>query len=145
MTFTGRNVKGKNRKYKWPTKEELEEKIKHCSYEKIAKFYGASESCVRRWARKYNLRKISFYKGIHPVLGVKIVCPGFRHKSRPESRRVVRPSSEDLIKMILSMSWCAIARKYGVTDNAVRKWAKWYGINIERLNAGVAEQQTRSA
>ena len=25
-------------------------------------------------------------------------------------------------------SWCAIGRKYGVSDNAVRKWARSYDI-----------------
>jgi transposase-like protein len=26
------------------------------------------------------------------------------------------------------MPWCAVGRKYKVTDNAVRKWAKQYGV-----------------
>jgi len=26
------------------------------------------------------------------------------------------------------MSWVAIASKYGVSDNAVRKWARSYGL-----------------
>ena len=25
-----------------------------------------------------------------------------------------------------SMSYCAVGRKYGVSDNAVRKWIRWY-------------------
>jgi transposase-like protein len=24
------------------------------------------------------------------------------------------------------MSWLAVGRKYGVSDNAVRKWVRWY-------------------
>ena len=39
-----------------------------------------------------------------------------------------RPSKVKLMKMIEETSWCAIGRKYGVSDNAVRKWAKAYGI-----------------
>jgi len=35
-----------------------------------------------------------------------------------------RPNKEQLKKEIETMSWCAIGRKYGVSDNAVRKWAK---------------------
>lgn len=44
-------------------------------------------------------------------------------------RRVVeRPSREQLELDIASSSWVSIGRKYGVTDNAVRKWARKYGL-----------------
>jgi len=39
-----------------------------------------------------------------------------------------RPTKEELADMIESMSWCSIGRKYGVSDNAVRKWARKYGL-----------------
>ena len=39
-----------------------------------------------------------------------------------------RPTKKQLEKMLETMSWCAIARKYNVSDNAVRKWAKKYQI-----------------
>jgi len=38
--------------------------------------------------------------------------------------KVVRPSKEILQHDISTMSWLAIGRKYGVSDNAVRKWAR---------------------
>ncbi len=43
-------------------------------------------------------------------------------------RRVNRPNKNNLAKMIDKMSWCAIGRKYNVSDNAVRKWARAYGL-----------------
>ena len=43
-------------------------------------------------------------------------------------RKVEWPNKEELIKLRLIMNWCAIGRKYGVSDNAVRKWAKHYGL-----------------
>jgi hypothetical protein len=43
-------------------------------------------------------------------------------------RRVERPTKEQLQEMIVSMSWVAIGRHFGVSDNAVRKWAKNYGL-----------------
>ena len=49
---------------------------------------------------------------------------------RPELRKVERPTKDDLFNMINSMSYCAIGRKYGVSDNAVRKWAKSYGLIV---------------
>jgi HNH endonuclease len=35
-----------------------------------------------------------------------------------------RPTLEDLRKDLSIMSYCAVGRKYGVSDNAVRKWLK---------------------
>lgn len=43
-------------------------------------------------------------------------------------RKVERPSATQLASDISSMSWLAIGRKYGVSDNAVRKWAKQYKL-----------------
>ena len=43
-------------------------------------------------------------------------------------RKVKRPSVENLSSDIKEMSWVAIGKKYGVSDNAVRKWARSYGI-----------------
>ena len=43
-------------------------------------------------------------------------------------RKVVRPTKKELKKDIKEMSWSAIGRKYGVSDNAVRKWARKYDI-----------------
>jgi transposase-like protein len=37
---------------------------------------------------------------------------------------VERPSYEQLIEDVRTMSFCAVGRKYGVTDNAVRKWIR---------------------
>jgi transposase-like protein len=45
---------------------------------------------------------------------------------RPERRRVERPSYEQLKADLQTMSFLAIGRKYGVSDNAVRKWLRWY-------------------
>ncbi len=44
------------------------------------------------------------------------------------NRKVERPTKEILQQEIKNMSWLEMSRKYGVSDNAVRKWAKKYGI-----------------
>lgn len=46
------------------------------------------------------------------------------------SRKCQRPTKEELQKMISEMPMLHIGKKYGVTDNAVRKWCKGYGIQI---------------
>lgn len=44
------------------------------------------------------------------------------------TRRTEWPTKEQLEQEIKMMSWTAIGRKYGVSDNAVRKWAKNYSL-----------------
>lgn len=52
----------------------------------------------------------------------------------PESRRKVknRPNKKELEEMIGTMTWVAIGRKYGVTDNTVRRWAIYAGITWKK-------------
>ncbi len=45
------------------------------------------------------------------------------------SQRVVkRPRKQHLARMIGKKSWVALGYRYGVSDNAVRKWARGYGL-----------------
>lgn len=44
------------------------------------------------------------------------------------ARKTDRPTVFQLRQDINSMPWVAIGKKYGVTDNAVRKWARAYGL-----------------
>jgi protein-arginine kinase activator protein McsA len=44
------------------------------------------------------------------------------------TRKVERPSKSYLFNMLQTMSRCAIARKYGVSEMAVRRWIGYYGI-----------------
>jgi hypothetical protein len=41
-------------------------------------------------------------------------------------RRVERPPYEQLVREIETMGCCAVGRKYGVSDNAIRKWRRVY-------------------
>ena len=50
---------------------------------------------------------------------------------RPETRKVPRPTYEQLKEDLAHMSWLAVGRKYGVSDNAVRKWVRWYEQDAE--------------
>ena len=52
---------------------------------------------------------------------------------RLSTRRVERPPYEQLVAEVAATGWSAVGRKYGVSDNAVRKWVR----NYERaLSAG---------
>jgi hypothetical protein len=52
----------------------------------------------------------------------------WRQKDRPQMRKVDRPNKETLQRLINTKSWSEIGRDYGVSDNAVRKWARRYKI-----------------
>lgn len=43
-----------------------------------------------------------------------------------KNRKVERPSLNQLNKDLSNMSFCAVGRKYGVTDNCIRKWIRYY-------------------
>ena len=43
---------------------------------------------------------------------------------------------------VASMSFLAIGRKYGVSDNAVRKWIRWY--EYQREIGGVETEGSRA-
>lgn len=44
---------------------------------------------------------------------------------KPRQRKVIRPSLEILLSEIKETNYCAVGRKYGVSDNCIRKWIKW--------------------
>jgi len=58
------------------------------------------------------------HKNIH---GMCIKCYGIL------KRKVKRPTMEQLEKEIEESSYCSVGKKYGVSDNAIRKWMKNYG------------------
>lgn len=45
---------------------------------------------------------------------------------RPERRKVERPPHDRLMQELAETSYVAVGRKYGVSDNAVRKWVRMY-------------------
>ena len=47
-------------------------------------------------------------------------------RSQTALRRVERPPYEQLVREIAETSYVAVGRKYGVSDNAIRKWVRQY-------------------
>jgi hypothetical protein len=52
------------------------------------------------------------------------------------ARKVERPSKTQLLSDLRSMSCLAVGRKYAVSDNAIRKWARAYEIDMRTLSQG---------
>jgi transposase-like protein len=59
-----------------------------------------------------------------------------RGVSQPKLRKVERPPYEKLLAEIKATSYLAVGRKYGVSDNAVRKWVRFYEREIARVREG---------
>lgn len=51
------------------------------------------------------------------------------HRLKPECRKVVRPSKEELEKLVWEKPTLQIAKDFGVSDKAIEKWCKSYNIS----------------
>ena len=57
-------------------------------------------------------------------------CSDCSHKT---SRKAERPPREQLLKMVEENGYCATGRKFGVSDNAIRKWLKTASIGDQNV------------
>jgi hypothetical protein len=64
--------------------------------------------------------------------GVRWDRSAVRGIAAPSLRKVERPPYEQLLREISVTSYLAVGRKYGVSDNAVRKWVLFYQRQAER-------------
>lgn len=55
------------------------------------------------------------------------LCKNCSNKKR--KRKIERPTKEQLERELNETNFCQVAKKYGVTDNAVRKWCKAYSMS----------------
>ena len=78
--------------------------------------------------KKLSSKKRQVKKCLCPECGKEIrnrsiICNECRGKSQ---RKTKRPPYKQLLKEIKETSYVAVGRKYGVSDNAIRKWIKTY-------------------
>jgi Zn finger protein HypA/HybF involved in hydrogenase expression len=95
-TYRGRNIKNKNLKTTKTKKKRIG----------IKKEYNCS--CCGCELKSKHKSKSGLCKDCHSKL----------------QRKVERPSKEQLIKEVEESSYLAVGRKYGVSDNSIRKWIK---------------------
>lgn len=46
-----------------------------------------------------------------------------------KQRRQIRPTAEELVNEIVSSNFKQVGKKYGVSDNTIRKWCLFYGLS----------------
>ena len=74
-----------------------------------------------------------------------VASVALRGVPQPARRKVERPSYEQLVTEVASMSCVAVGRKYGVSDNAIRKWIRWYEYEQERGWSGESASPPQNA
>lgn len=111
-TYCARNKKNPTSKMqmlKNMDKSILEELLATKSYSDFYDLYGVPPQVLSKFLRDNKITK--------PHLT----------KSR---RKVIRPEKPVLITLIKNHSMVKIAKHYGVSDNAVRRWCKYYQIDL---------------
>jgi hypothetical protein len=100
---------------------------------------GLERDCL--WCGKNFVVKYRTHRYCSPACGTR--SPGPKGQPFPERRKVKRPPYEQLLREIAETNYCAVGRKYGVSDNAIRKWVRWYEREQERQGklAGEVQQQ----
>lgn len=93
--------------------------IRQQSIKKYKDWLNKREKIVRK---NCNQCKIPFLPKTNSVKYCSEKC------AQMAARKIERPTKNKLANLINDLSWTAIGRKYGVSDNAIRKWARQYGI-----------------
>jgi hypothetical protein len=88
----------------------------------------ACRRCGKEFQAKYSSHRYCSH-----LCGSRWDRSRLRGKPKHEYRRVKRPPYEQLLAEIEATSYCAVGRKYGVSDNAVRKWVRFYERERERV------------
>lgn len=87
--------------------------------------------CGREFVVKY-----SRHRYCSQACGCRWDRSSLRGRPAPNLRKVERPPYERLLAEIEATSYLAVGRKYGVSDNAVRKWVRFYERERERVRGG---------
>lgn len=99
-----------------------------------------SDELKKLWFKEPRKKKeLEIYELVCQQCGTKFQVPKNDKKKRSRKycgtkcahislRRVEQPTRERLKREIAQNSWKALERKYGVSDNAIKKWARRYGL-----------------
>lgn len=97
----------------------LKENDSHVLYSRIRKVAENNGIKIYSYLEKYGVKQ-------KPISN-----PNWRKQPRPTTRKVIRPSKEELEKIINEEPIEVIGKKMGVSGNAIRKWCKIYGIETK--------------
>ena len=109
------------------------EEVKQNGYVKTGKKYNVSDNCIRKWIKNYESEEDN--DKMKEYIRKHIKCPNCKtlilKKSkmcdpcfRLSRRKVERPCKEQLLNEVKEFGYSGTGRKYGVSDNCIRKWLK---------------------
>src|SRR3972149_3387888 len=84
----------------------------------------------RPYKRKVNVssKEIAETFGSKKLRKAREINPNWRHEPKYKNRKTIRPSKEELEKLLWQKPTLQLAKEFGVSDKAVEKWAKAYGL-----------------
>lgn len=132
---TGQNNKNKIRSR--PLKEILKNDLKELKNpKKIIEKYGITFKTFRDWIKKYNLFYECMKENDEPIKKIEYNCSKCNTKITKKNKtgmcvwcKSKCPLKEQLLEDIKQLkSKVAIGKKYGVTDNTIKKWYRRYSI-----------------
>lgn len=110
--FCSRDCKVKYFNIGWPSDDEILNMYEKYGAKQLAKNLNRSLSAVYVKVRRIKKEKY----------GSK--------NARPAQRKVVRPSKEELQKLLWEMSLTKIGKKFGLSDKAISKWVSAYELEL---------------
>lgn len=124
---------------KWDEIDLLALMLKYETYSAVGRVLGVNGNIIKRMASKLGIidKLNGKYKFICKRCGKEFtgnIADKRKYCSyqcaRLENRKVIRPNKDVLEKLIIEKPMTQIGKMFGVSDNAVRKWIKYYGIII---------------
>lgn len=130
------NYRGKNKKPSLESIQQIKEAISESEtigqvinklgYSSNASSYHKIRSIIREYDLKLKEKVVVEKNEDKPKGWISDV----RKDAWIKSRKVNRPSKEELLNMVWNKSISNIANELGITDNGIRKWAKNYNIPV---------------
>lgn len=107
---------------------------------KSAKFYGKAikPRCKCCGKKMCHNSKFVYCRKCRKTDGI---IKKYKYSPKLHLRKVERPCKKDLAGMILDMSFLEISRQYGVSDNAVRKWCKYYDLPFRKRDIELHKEE----
>lgn len=129
-TFCAKNVKNK----RYSDELIIELCKKHGNVRGVVEELGCNSRLygrIKRLAKENGIEFANQYGQKNIVKEKVIADPNWRSAPKFYCRKVQRPSKEELTTMVETVPIETIAKQYGVSGNAIRKWCKSYEIKTK--------------
>ncbi|MBR9705542.1 hypothetical protein GOV14_00755 [Candidatus Pacearchaeota archaeon] len=98
-----------------------QKQVKNIYQENFIEVMRKLDEEVQRWTNKSKNKKNYYCVDCNKIIDKRAKRCAFCYNL---NRKKNRPPKEQLLKEIKETNYCAVGRKYGVSDNAIRKWLK---------------------